>query len=275
MSFTFNSLNCESLGIYVERYPDRQIPAKKFTTYDVPGRSGRIYVPQGINAFENVTQSYEVFVKDKTTLQQKLSEIAKWLLDPNEPAELRDSYDSSVYRLGMFLGGDDWANSLNQYGKATLSFDCGPQRYDYPQTNDTFTIGSGVSGGSLIGTGSPKGHGYIDDPSPKIMLRCDTGFSVGDVATIDVTDTITSETTRIKIVCTTAVTNTEINIDTGSGTIWLKNTINGSTSDMETAFAVTVTGELQRRFTYQVQIDVQNESPQTLKCSIDPRWYRL
>lgn len=275
MSFTFNSLNCETLGIYVERYPDRQIPLKKFTTYDVPGRSGRIYVQQGTNAFENVTQSYEVFVKDKTTLQQKLSVIAKWLLDPNEPTELRDSYDSSVYRLGMFIGGEDWANSLNQYGKATLSFDCSPQRYDYPSTVVTSTIGSGVSGGSLIGTGAPKGNGYIDDPSPKIMLRCDSGFSVGDVATIEVTDTITSETTRIKIVCTTAVTNTEINIDTGSGTIWLRNTINGSTSDMETYFSVTVTGELQRRFTYQVSIDVQNESTQTIKCSIDPRWYRL
>ena len=276
MSFTFNNYNCETFGICVERYPERAIPAKKFSVYDVPGRSGRIYVPQGVNAFENVTQQYEVFVKDSTTLQSKMSEIAKWLLDPNEPKELRDSYDSSVYRLGMFIGGGDWANSLNKYGKATFSFDCGPQRYDYPITPSTQTLPSGSNGSNNIGTGAPKGNGYIDDPTPLITMGSSVGWTVGDEIVLDITNTVTSETTRIKFECTTAVSGKEIMIDTARGTIWIRNTITKIAEDIETYFDVTiVSGDPQMRFTYQVVIDFYNNTGQSLTYKVDPRWYRL
>lgn len=273
MSFTFNNYNCETFGLYVERYPDRQIPAKQFDVYSVPGKSGKVYVPKG--GYTNVTQTYRVYVKDKTDLSGTLSKIAAWMLRPDQPVELRDSYNPGEFRLAMFMGGGDWANSLNLYGRTDLSFDCGPQRYDYPRDTAQRTISSGASNSELIGTGSPKGNGYIDDPQPVITLIKESGWSTDDEIVVDITNTITSETTRVKLTCTTAINGYNIVIDTQSGTIYLQNTLSKQTKDITDNFAVEVTGNVQMRFTYQVSIDVYNNTGNTIKYSRDPRWYRI
>lgn len=277
MSFTFNNQDFDRLGLYVEKYPDRQIPAKKFNVYDVPGQSGRIYVPQGANAFENVTQNYEVFVKDTSALQDILSKIAYFLLTPNEPVELRDSYDASVYRLAMFIGGGDWANSLNKYGKATLSFDCGPQRYDYPPTTSIDTLPSGANGTASIGTGLPRGNGYIDDPTPLIKISSPSGWSSTDELVVIIENMVTSETTQLKLEGKSSFTNIDILIDTARGTIWCENNVGARTVyDVDTYFDMTlVSGDPKMRFTYEVEITIYNNTTHSVKYQIDPRWYRL
>lgn len=128
MSFTWNSINCESLGMYVEKFPNRPFPQRKVTTYSVRGRSGDLIVDE--NAYTNVTQEYEVFVKGGTPgLQTRLSAIAAWLLGTAGYADLTDTYDTTIYRRARVANAVDFLNSLNQFGKATLQFDCQPQRY--------------------------------------------------------------------------------------------------------------------------------------------------
>lgn len=134
MSFTFNGINCESYGMYVEKYPSRPFPKRKVTSYNILGKSGDLIVDHG--GYENVIQEYEVFVKGSgSTFQNALSAIAKWLLS-NSPApgyaQLRDDYDPSVYREARVVGGEVFLNSLNRFGRATLQFDCKPFRYPYP-----------------------------------------------------------------------------------------------------------------------------------------------
>lgn len=129
MSFTFNGINCESLGMVVERYPSRPFPMRKQTIYSVPGRSGDLIIDE--DAYENTTQEYEVYVGHDNieSMQEKLTAIAAWLLTPAGYCILTDTYDPSVKRMARFIGGTEFLNSLNKYGKATAEFSCKPQRY--------------------------------------------------------------------------------------------------------------------------------------------------
>lgn len=141
MSFTFNGVNCESLGMVVEKFPPRPFPKRKQTAYSVPGRSGDLIIDE--DAFENVQQPYEVYVKGDSgnNMQQQLIDIASWLMTPSGYCELTDTYDPTIKRQARFIGGMEFLNSLNKYGKATAVFDCKPQRYPLTPTVLTPTLG--------------------------------------------------------------------------------------------------------------------------------------
>ena len=128
MSLTFNGVSSDSLGLFVERYPERPMPMRKQTVYQIRGRSGDLVVDD--NAFSNVTQSYEVYILGGVSgFQTRANGVANWLLSVPGYAELTDSYDPTVYRRARFTGGVSFLNSLNKFGRATLTFDCCPQRY--------------------------------------------------------------------------------------------------------------------------------------------------
>ena len=138
MSFTYNGINCESFGMFVEKFPSRPFPTKKVTTYNILGRNGDLIVEHG--GYNNVIQEYEVYVNGSGSgLQTNLAAIARWLLyGASGYAKLIDTYDPSIYREARVVGGEEFINSLNRFGKATLQFDCKPQRY--PITDEEIVV---------------------------------------------------------------------------------------------------------------------------------------
>ena len=274
MSFTFNNINCESFGLYVEHYPTRPTPEKLYNTYQVPGLSGKIFVPQG--SYANVIQPYDVFVKGGMTgIQKRIADIAAWLLTPDEPADLTDTYDTTALRKAVFLGGNDWANSLNQFGRCTLNFDCGPQRYDRIPQTQTAEFPAGATGGFFIGTGAPKGDGYIDDIIPLIEIW-PSAWTVpsGEALHITITNPITSEVTALVLTCTSANTDRKVVIDMLRGIIYVQHRTTRAVEDVLTYYSVTMTGTLKRRFTYLCEVDLQSEL-EDITYLADPRWYKL
>lgn len=137
MSFTFGGINCESMGMVVEKFPDRPFPQRKQTVYSVPGRSGDLIVDE--NAYTNVIQPYQVYVREGggLTMQQRLSAIGAWLLGTAGYRKLTDSYDTSIYRKARVANALEFLNSLNRFGRATIEFDCQPMRY--PITDEILT----------------------------------------------------------------------------------------------------------------------------------------
>ena len=178
MSFTFNGINSETLGLFVEKYPERPFPSRKQSSYDIHGRSGNLIVDE--NAYTNVTQTYEVYILGGTTgFQQRASQIAHWLLSVVGYANLTDSYDSTVFRKARFTGGVSFLNSLNKFGKATISFDCCPQRYSTEKLTgnlgSTFTIPNSnalMDGLPLItlSNWSTTNRGSITTPTMQISI---------------------------------------------------------------------------------------------------------
>lgn len=124
----FNGMSSKDIGIEVETYPRYEIPEKNVTTYEIPGRNGNIVVDNG--TFKNAVTSYDVsFLTEDGEYNSQIHKIAAWLYSPSGYAVLEDSYDIEHYRMARISSSTDFENLFNKAGKATLEFDCKPQRF--------------------------------------------------------------------------------------------------------------------------------------------------
>ena len=121
------SFGGQVLPCYIERFPAIRKAARKFRQYNIPGRNGDIFFQS--DAYENVIQPYQVYCgDDHYGAQMDWGELAKYLyLDGYQ--ELKDTYDPDHFRMAVFNGPLDVENSWNTHGRATLEFNCRPERY--------------------------------------------------------------------------------------------------------------------------------------------------
>lgn len=123
----FDGVSSESVSVFVESYPERIIPARKIDIVSVPGRNGDLIFPQ--DAYKNYDQEYEIYVSAKKTgLNNMANAVSFWLMKEGY-RRLEDSYDPDVYRMAHYTGGINVENYLNEYGRATIKFNCMPQRW--------------------------------------------------------------------------------------------------------------------------------------------------
>lgn len=124
---SFHGVRSTAVGVFVEKYPQRPIPAQRVERFTVPGRSGDVLAFEG--AYDNCKQSYDIYVSaEGPGLPLIAAQAARWLLVPGYQV-LEDEYDRDTFRLAAFLGPVDLENVLNQFGRARIEFDCCPQRY--------------------------------------------------------------------------------------------------------------------------------------------------
>lgn len=115
-------------GIVIEEYPEYHTAQRVIETQTVPGRNGNLIFDTG--AYGNVEQEYTVYLKAKpNTLHQAARRAAIWLQSPRGYQVLEDSYDPEVFRKAVFSGPLELSNWFERYGRATLTFDCLPQRW--------------------------------------------------------------------------------------------------------------------------------------------------
>lgn len=118
----------DDFRVHVERFPALPRPARKITRVSVPGRSGDLLFDEGV--FENYPQPYDVYLSaEKPRLPRPARAFAAWLLAPGGYQRLEDSYEPDVYRMAAYTGPMDLENILNRFGRATIEFDCKPQRF--------------------------------------------------------------------------------------------------------------------------------------------------
>lgn len=123
----FNGKSGDDFGLVVERYPEVIFPLRKHEKTSVPGRNGDLLIQQ--DAFENVSARYDIYVSaEKPKLTTVTHKIAEWLCVKGYQ-RLEDSYFLETFRLAAFQGGLEIANILNRFGRATIEFDCKPQRF--------------------------------------------------------------------------------------------------------------------------------------------------
>lgn len=143
----FNGISSKDLGIEIETFPKYEIPEKEITKYEIPGRNGDIVIDHGTFKNVNVEYSISVMIKDGD-YNSRLHAIASWLYSPSGYARLEDSYDTECYRMARISSNTSFENLFNQAGKATLTFDCKPQRFlkkgeeqlEYNETNSHATL---------------------------------------------------------------------------------------------------------------------------------------
>lgn len=126
--FYFNGARSIDKGLTIEQCPSFVAGQRSVEKITVPGRSGELVIDTG--AYGNYTQPYEIWFKDKRLGTTRAArDIAQWLLSGTGYLRLEDTYDPEVFRLAMFTGPLDVENWMLMAGRATLEFDCQPQRW--------------------------------------------------------------------------------------------------------------------------------------------------
>ena len=126
--FFFNGARSIDKGLTIEYCPSVGTGQRVVEKISVPGRSGDLVIDTG--AYGNYIQPYEIWFKDGLRGTTRAArDIAQWLLSGVGYMRLEDTYDPEIFRLAMFTGPFDVENWMLIAGRATLEFDCQPQRW--------------------------------------------------------------------------------------------------------------------------------------------------
>ena len=125
---SFAGKTSDTLNVVVEYYPVRVLPERVLTATEIAGRNGALIQYDG--NFANYDQEYEIYISaEQTGLVRAARAVAEWLEAPVGYQRLEDSYEPDVYRMAFYEGGQDIESILNRFGRATITFNCKPQRY--------------------------------------------------------------------------------------------------------------------------------------------------
>lgn len=124
----FNGKPSLDYGIQVEHPPEYQIPAKDYEVIHIPGRNGDLVIDNG--SYQNVNRQYQIAFGDlDKDFTGMANAVAEWLHSASGYARLEDSYEPEYYRMAMFQDEAAVENILQHAGRATIDFNCKPQRF--------------------------------------------------------------------------------------------------------------------------------------------------
>lgn len=125
----YNGLRSIDYGIVVEHPPIFTYPERVYEKVHVPGRNGDVIIDTG--AYENVTAKYDIsFGSYRKRFTELAYRASTWLHSAlGSYARLEDSYDPEHYRLAAYLEDNEFENLFMQGGRATIEFDCKPQKF--------------------------------------------------------------------------------------------------------------------------------------------------
>ena len=129
-------------GMVVAEAPSFERPTRKQSVYTVPGRMGDVVFQQ--DAWNDVVRTYQVWMADDAdkSLVDTVDAFEAWLNSQKGYQRLEDSFEPDVFRLAYYSGGIGVSNHLTQYGEATLSFTCRPERF-YKSGEQPVTVVNG------------------------------------------------------------------------------------------------------------------------------------
>lgn len=124
----FNGRSSADYGIQVEHPPEYQTPVKDYEIIHIPGRNGDLVIDNG--SYQNVSRQYQIAIGDENgNFTDMANRISEWLNSASGYARLEDSYEPEYYRMAMFQDEVSIENILQHAGRATIEFNCKPQRF--------------------------------------------------------------------------------------------------------------------------------------------------
>lgn len=140
-SFTFNGKSSAEFGLLVNNVSNFGASSRVVEKVQIPYRNGDLLIDTG--AYTNATVTYNIALIHNTVANTRA--IASWLLAPKGYAILTDTYNSGEFRMAAYYNELDYTMSLlNMYGRATITFDCKPQRFLTSGQTET-TLGSSTT----------------------------------------------------------------------------------------------------------------------------------
>lgn len=141
--FIFNGESSLDYGVYIGGQGTYNAPQRDVKKVSIPGRNGDLIMDNG--RYLNTQVAYNIVVMDE--FKDKTDAIRAWLSQPTTYVRLEDTYHPEEYRMAMLTGGIEFETSaFNRTGKATVTFDCKPERFlKTGERSETFYKASGVS----------------------------------------------------------------------------------------------------------------------------------
>lgn len=182
--FTFNGVSSASFGLIVNNITNYGSPARNVEKIEVPYRNGDLAIDLG--TYTNYIVTYDVQLYENTP--ENIQAIAQWLLAPKGYQRLEDDWHTDEYRSAMYYNQIDWlVSSFTRFGRASISFDCKPQRWlksgetsTTLTSNGTMTNPTQMSAKPLIvvtGNGNFTVNGYtvaVSNNASTITIDCET-----------------------------------------------------------------------------------------------------
>ena len=125
----FNGKSSSDFGCIIEAYPNHTRGSRRGELIVVPGRNGNVVLEDG--SYTTYMQAYSVVFEkgDNHQSYQRAAEVAEWLLGSRGFCRLEDSFEPGYYRLARYAGPLNIKQIMDECGRATLEFECQPERY--------------------------------------------------------------------------------------------------------------------------------------------------
>ena len=127
-TIVWNKIPSSTIPLVVERPPDYAVAERDYEATHVPGRNGDLLNDNG--SFKNVNQPYDIaFGSLEKSHSEMAAAVSEWLHSASGYASLEDSYDPDHYRMAYYVEEQTLTNVLEHLGRATINFNCMPQRF--------------------------------------------------------------------------------------------------------------------------------------------------
>ena len=124
--FVYNGESSLDYGIYVGGQDTFNAPQRDVTKVAIPGRNGDLIKDNG--RWLNTSVPYNIVIMDE--FKAKADEVRAWLCAPKGYARLEDTYNPEYYRMARLGNTINFSTAAwNEAGRATIMFDCMPQRF--------------------------------------------------------------------------------------------------------------------------------------------------
>ena len=124
--FYIDGVASSTYGIFCSGTGVFNAPERDIQRIEIPGRNGELTIDNG--RYRNITVSYPaIFVAG---FQSNIENARAWLCKAAGYRKLTDDWNTTTYRMARYTGGLDLdVATMLDAARATLQFDCMPQRF--------------------------------------------------------------------------------------------------------------------------------------------------
>lgn len=128
--FTFDGIKSSEYGVWISGENTFATPERDVTVVEIPGRNGTLTMDNG--RWKNVQITYPCFMSGD--FKEGFDDFKNAILPKYGYLKLEDTYHPTGYRMARLLGGiKPKPGPYNRSAQFSLTFDCWPQFYLYPQ----------------------------------------------------------------------------------------------------------------------------------------------
>ena len=125
----YNRLKSTDYHVVVEHPPVFTFPERDYEKVHVPGRNGDVVIDNG--SYLNVKAKYDIcFGSYFAPYYKMVYPVSRWLHSAQgQYVRLEDTYDLDHFRYALYLEENEFENIMMHAGKASIEFECKPQRF--------------------------------------------------------------------------------------------------------------------------------------------------